>query len=61
MKDFENMTYEEFFKIAGDLENDEFFNILAKIIENRLVTIANQIQELSDFISDCGGERYSSF
>lgn len=61
MKDFENMTYEEFFKIAGDLENDEFFNILAKIIENRLVTIANQIQELGNFISDCGGESTALF
>lgn len=41
MKDFESMTYKKF----------------AKIIENRLAIIANQIQELSDFISDCGGKR----
>lgn len=61
MKDFENMTYEKFLEIAGDLKSDEFFNILAKIIENRLVTIANQIQELSGFIIDCGEDGTALF
>lgn len=45
MKDFGNMTYEKF----------------AEIIENRLAIIANQIQELSDFISDCGGNGTALF
>lgn len=33
---------------------EDFENIFAKTIEKRLKGIANQIQELSDFIDDCG-------
>lgn len=45
MKNFGNIPYKKF----------------AEIIENRLAIIANQIQELSDFISDCGGNGEALF
>lgn len=40
---------------------EDFENIFAKTVEKRLKGIANQIQELSDFISDCGGNGTAIF